>query len=515
MDSLTISIFGKTCGIGIYPTGGLYCVTEQSGTGSPFGNAYMLITAGYLISLVMVIPLGVLELVDNVRIQIASFVTLIFIIIVWLVTFIIHGLTRDFVPFVGNSQSQVVGTVLYNYAFITTVPSWVHDTGRNVPIRKIVWISIIISTILYVSLGVLGGMAYVMDSKSNIIAVIGQSNQRTIVSLITTYLFPIAALVTSIPVFTIVVRLNLMNNNNLNKKSAILLSSFIPWIVILPFQTGVWLNEFMNWTSLIFSTISNFVLPFYLYHLSYKQNLIKDDKHERLTVPSVTDQFSIKSIVITQIDDPVKIVTPADKNNNLSLPIVICPSSPKIYSKNHPIPDDDDSHDNDHLTPSMRTPDTLRRRRSRSPSKSRSHSRSSSKVSIETCEADSHNSLKIDVKSFDVPTLKTSQPTIIISDKKCETDIIDNLHINSLSINSHDPSLSRSPSPILIFEEITSMKSDENENSKPDVFIAFPGLNPKYGIRIATFCGIIAILLACTMIFYDFVELGMGNNVFS
>ncbi|CAG8498648.1 22949_t:CDS:2 [Dentiscutata erythropus] len=482
MDSLTISLFGKTCGIGIYPTSGFYCVESQSSVGSPFGNAYMLITIGYAISLVMVIPLGILELVDNIGVQIASFITLLFIIIIWIITFIIHGLSSDLVPFVGNDQSQVIGTVLYNYAFITTVPTWIHETGRNVPIRKVIWISILISTIMYVSLGVLGGMAYVMDSKSNIVAVIDQSNQRTVVSLITTYLFPVAALVTSIPVFTIVVRLNLMNNNNFSKRNAILLSSFVPWVIILPFQTGVWLNAFMNWSSLIFSTISNFVLPFYLYYLNHKQGSIKDDK------PVTDDDLS------------VKIITHEDKNNNLSFPIVIYSSTPDISPKTLSVSDENDSNDKDYLTPNIRTSDSLRRRRSRSPSKSRSRSRSSSKISLEIYNANSHNSSKIEVEgSFnlvvvnenalcDSPTLKTSQPTNIISDEKHKTDIIDNLSV-----------------------KISSTKSDEIDNSK---FIAFPGLKPIYGIWIAAFCGIAAILLASTMIFYDFVELGMGNNVF-
>ncbi|CAG8804835.1 34754_t:CDS:2, partial [Gigaspora margarita] len=536
MDSLTISLFGKTCGF--------YCVTTQSSIGSPFGSAYVLMTIGYFIALVMVIPLGILELVDNIVVQIVSFVTLILIIISWIITFIIHGLSIDLVPFIGNDQSQVIGTVLYNYAFITTVPTWIHETGRNVPIRKVVWISIFISTIMYVSLGVLGGMAYTMDSKSNILAVIDHSNQRTVISLITTYLFPIAALVTSIPVFTIIVRLNLMNNNSFNKRNAIFLSSFVPWIVILPFQTGVWLNALMNWSSLIFATISNFILPFYFYYLSYKQNYIKDDKSvisegptSERNISSVTDQLSLKNTIITDDNFSAKIITSEDKNNNLSFPIVICPSSPSISPKIQPVPDNNNPNDKDHLTPNIRTPDALRRRRSRSPSKSRSRSRGSSQISLEIYRTNSHNSSKIEVESievhkvqsyegnfdlvvanenalYDSPTLKTFQPTIIINDENYKTDLNDNLNINNnLSVHSRNSShYSRSPSPILIFEEISSTKSEKSNNSNLDLFIAFPGLKPIYGIWVAAFCGVIAILLACTMIFYDFVELGMGNN---
>ena len=49
MDSLLITIIGKTCGIGIYPDTGFFCLSEQKAVGSPFEARYMLLTAGYLV----------------------------------------------------------------------------------------------------------------------------------------------------------------------------------------------------------------------------------------------------------------------------------------------------------------------------------------------------------------------------------------------------------------------------------------------------------------------------------
>jgi hypothetical protein len=49
MDSLVISIFGKTCGIGIHPDFGFLCLNEQKAEGSPFEERYMFLTAGYLV----------------------------------------------------------------------------------------------------------------------------------------------------------------------------------------------------------------------------------------------------------------------------------------------------------------------------------------------------------------------------------------------------------------------------------------------------------------------------------
>ena len=51
MDSLVISTIGKTCGIGIHPDVGFFCVNKINAEGSPFEERYMLLTAGYLVKI--------------------------------------------------------------------------------------------------------------------------------------------------------------------------------------------------------------------------------------------------------------------------------------------------------------------------------------------------------------------------------------------------------------------------------------------------------------------------------
>ncbi|CAG8543614.1 3488_t:CDS:2, partial [Cetraspora pellucida] len=475
----------------------------------------------------------------------------------WIITFIVHGLQQDLVPFIGSDQSQVVGTVLYNYAFITTIPSWVNDTDQSVSIRKSVLYSIIISTISYILLGVLGGMAYTMSAASNIIAVINKSNERTVISLVTTYLFPIAALITSVPVYTIIVRLNLMNHNNFSKR--------------------FWLNSFMNWTSLIFSTISNFILPFWLYYLSETQKPVKNDDDLIKSVistpeklrrnPSSMSDISIKSVLMIDEHPP--------------FPIVVSPPSPGLR------PLDNHSHDSIHLAPHPQS--TPRRRRSRSPSRSRSLSRSSSKIGVDSIEVhqvhspDKHidviiintDALSNNPKLTDSPTflsvpsphsdvenrdrdLSCSQghmtsvatesdakgyhlsaplslvarttfsrrkstsrltvvttPAITISDESCDNDVNDNLQ-NNLSIHSCHSSVTCPPSPLSIYEEKMSSIFNEAEHARYfEPFKAFPGLTSTHGILIAKFGGTMAILMAFGILTYDFVQLGMGTNVFA
>ncbi|CAI2190965.1 16310_t:CDS:2 [Funneliformis geosporum] len=266
MDWMLLKIAGRTCGFSLHPDLGFICVDEETNENNPFGSNYMLATSGFMITVAFCVPLAFLDLVDNIIVQIASFGALIFIIITWIVTFILTGLTKDYIPLVSNDQSQVVGTVLFNYAFITTVPSWVNELRPDVCIKKSIWYSVIISTASYIVLGILGGMAYQMGLASNIIAEINASSHRNFVTDIATFVFPVAVLLTSIPVQFIVVRYNLVRSG-----MATVLSILLPWLIVIPFQTGYWLNIFTNWASLLFTSTSNFIIPFYLYYLSQKQ----------------------------------------------------------------------------------------------------------------------------------------------------------------------------------------------------------------------------------------------------
>ncbi|KAG1622615.1 hypothetical protein G6F45_011096 [Rhizopus arrhizus] len=173
-DSMFITIFHGTCGLGVSP-GGWFCVTDSEGiTGnSPFSSDdYFIFTFGYLLTAVMVIPLGFFSLVENIAVQMISFIVLIAVLIQWCVAFCQEGLKPELLPAIGNNSTTVLGIVIFNYSFITTIPSWVNDLKPTANIHKCMWVSVIISTIFYIVLGILGAMAYQMDASSDILSIL-------------------------------------------------------------------------------------------------------------------------------------------------------------------------------------------------------------------------------------------------------------------------------------------------------------------------------------------------------
>lgn len=106
----------------------------------------------------MTIPMGYFNLEDNMIIQnggnrrlsstpvicelttgSVAFFVIILVVLEWMVQFFANGLVLERVPFVGDNQSQVLGTIIFNYAFVVTVPSWVNEKRESVSINKSIW----------------------------------------------------------------------------------------------------------------------------------------------------------------------------------------------------------------------------------------------------------------------------------------------------------------------------------------------------------------------------------------
>jgi len=72
-------------------------------------------------------------------------------------------------------------------------------------------------------------------------------------------------LATTIPVFSIIVRYNLLQNKIFPKGVSNFIAVVLPWIVVIPFLTGNGLNSIINWGTLIFASVANFIIPFLVY----------------------------------------------------------------------------------------------------------------------------------------------------------------------------------------------------------------------------------------------------------
>lgn len=265
-DEALIAIFKKSCGLQLYPHFEMQCVSTQIPSDSPFdASAFYLFTIGFLLMMVIVIPMGMLNLDDNIYVQVIADIFLVVVTVDFIITFVLHGLDFSRVPmFKPEGQGAILGFVMANYAFVTTVPSWCSEKKRDVSVNKSLWISTTSATAVFWVLGYMGALSFSYPSNSDVLSVINASSYANLFTKILVYLFPIMVLATTIPVFSIVVRYNLLQSH-VNKGMANFLAVVLPWIIVIPFLTGNGLNNILTWGTLFFTSIANFIIPFAVY----------------------------------------------------------------------------------------------------------------------------------------------------------------------------------------------------------------------------------------------------------
>jgi hypothetical protein len=86
-----------------------------------------------------------------------------------------------------------------------------------------------------------------------------------VVSQVFTVIFVAANLLVSIPVFSVIVRYNLVNAGIMPLWAANVVSIGTPWLLSLVFYAGNQLSELLNWSSALLFVIVNITLPIALY----------------------------------------------------------------------------------------------------------------------------------------------------------------------------------------------------------------------------------------------------------
>jgi len=213
---------------------------------------------------------------------------------------------------IGKDMSGVLGTVIFNYAFVITVPSWVNEKKESVSINKSIWSATSIATLFYLAIGLFGAMAFDFNISDDLLTVINDrsSGVSHIIAQVCVYLFPAVALLSSIPVYSIIMRYNLVENNICRKSVANFWAVIFPWLISVFFYSGVGLLDLINWASLLVNGFINFVIPMIIYIVAIqrsKKEETKDDltsNNEFQVLPHWINPIlcaSILTIVITTL----------------------------------------------------------------------------------------------------------------------------------------------------------------------------------------------------------------------
>ncbi|RKO95678.1 hypothetical protein CAUPRSCDRAFT_4115, partial [Caulochytrium protostelioides] len=176
-DYILLDLFGSNCGIAFDQ--GPLCVYKHAlppnAAVSPFGDARMCVTGGFLLLIGVASFLGRYNLDETMIVQkITLFLTL-------MIAFYCIGgsasLPLQPLP-VCRTQglAHITGTIMLNLAYSTVVPSWVNIKTAQVSVQRTVWTATGGAALLYVVMSLLPAMALqITDPSGNVLAAIKAS----------------------------------------------------------------------------------------------------------------------------------------------------------------------------------------------------------------------------------------------------------------------------------------------------------------------------------------------------
>jgi hypothetical protein len=282
---------------------------------NPFTGHIWVISLGYVVAMAICIPFGFLNLDDNMWFQWFSFFGMMLSFAQFFILFFLAGAgviheapgvhvtpspppsnislplppvsslspidlhwDTHRVPLVSSSavgQANVIGTIVFMSAFVTSIPSWVNEKKPKVSVNKSIWSSTLTSNILKLGFGYLAAITYANRShNSNILNVISRHappGAFGVITRISVYLFNFATIIPGIPVLSILVRYNLVTGEICPPWVANLIGVVAPWVISMFFYHGKGLSIIVNWSAILFQGFMNFVIPGLLYYFALRR----------------------------------------------------------------------------------------------------------------------------------------------------------------------------------------------------------------------------------------------------
>mmetsp|Transcript_14618 Transcript_14618/g.18482 ORF Transcript_14618/g.18482 Transcript_14618/m.18482 type:complete len:410 (-) Transcript_14618:74-1303(-) len=222
-------------------------------------NSSWFLTAGYILSAAIFLPMCLKDLKENTLFQIIGFLVLLVLSLQFIVAFIMNGIDISNVSLWGDDWSNLFGVCLFNFAVVLAIPAWLYEKKPSVNVVTAINGSSLMSFVLYVLVGSLGAMTMHNVSDNMLQSMMtGEFGEVTEISSMTFAFFIIGL---GIPLFSVLTRLNLTGSGLCSEFKANLLAVYLPWGTAWMFYSGGSTSSLLGWGGIFFTSIIAFLAP--------------------------------------------------------------------------------------------------------------------------------------------------------------------------------------------------------------------------------------------------------------
>lgn len=251
------------------------CPPADEGGCNPFNlkeDGKLVLSLGYAICAVVFLPMGLMDLKENTAFQIFGYVLLLAISAQFIWVFIMRGLSVANLSLWGESWSELFGIILFNYTFTTAVPAWISEKSHHVHVPEVLNKSNIMASALYIAVGALGALS-IPNVSDNMLSsmIIGDFGKTTQISA---SLFAFFIIGLGIPLFCVLMKMNLVGSGLCTSTQGNMVAVFLPWLIGWLFYKGSAAAKLLSWGGVIFTSIIAFIAPLLLSIYSVTKNMV-------------------------------------------------------------------------------------------------------------------------------------------------------------------------------------------------------------------------------------------------
>jgi hypothetical protein len=253
---------GVGCAFGFDFTKGFRCGTVKDSS-TPFGEGVVLSVSLILLALLCA-PMASKNLDDSIVAQVVAMCGLVVLAASWL-GLLCHrdGFPNfDHLPHATPNVKELISTMLFNFAFLSSLPSWACEKRPEVSVNRVFFLALSLVVVIYTTLGIVGALSLPPPSRGE--NLFSQLNSGGGFSSATVLAYPILQNFTSIPVFAIILRYNFMRLTSFGVLPATVMAFGVPWLLSVLFYTGKGFQHIADFGGFTFSAIVNFGFPILL-----------------------------------------------------------------------------------------------------------------------------------------------------------------------------------------------------------------------------------------------------------
>jgi hypothetical protein len=299
LDSNLLFMFGKACAIEVFPHFGPICVTGDLDvtSDSPYGDVWTL-SVGFVLLLVITTPLCFMNLEDNMVVQNISCAIMCLLCAEFFMQLCSEQLSTDRMPAIDLDRhaGDTVGSIMFNFALVITVPSWLNEKEPRVKIGPVVRKSVMAGTVMFIGLGLFGAMAYDLGGTSLTTYLTGRARWKF--TRFCARIFAPIVLIPGLPVISIMLRYNLLENKLCSAPVANFWAIGFPFLAALFLMAGNLFNQVLAWAGLLSIIPLNFIVPGLLYLKVWRPRkaLLKGTMTPGMTPPAFSPSRSYGSL---------------------------------------------------------------------------------------------------------------------------------------------------------------------------------------------------------------------------